>query len=343
MVHLQGPTDRADPTALYGDAQSIIAVALPIPTPASAEPAAETIECQPDPRGSITGAIARHAGGEDYHTVIKRKLHALGHACAQIARRPVLARACVDTAPLLEREAARLAGLGFVGKNTMTIVPGVGSFVLLGELLVDLQIEPDAPLQHDCGSCTACLDACPTGALLAPYQLDARRCVSYLTIERRGPVPRCLRSATGTRVYGCDACQSCCPLNAHSQPIDGAGEPCARPSTGAPDLLHLLQLGSSQFRRLVKGTALRRTGRQQLARNAAIALGNAGDQRAVDPLALALKSHPSSMVRQHAAWALGCLGGSTASASLRHAATCDCEQDVRQEARAALTALDAGG
>ena len=273
--------------------------------------------------------------------MIKRKLHALGQACAHIAGRPILARACVDSAPLLEREAARLAGVGFVGKNTMAIVPEVGSFVLLGELLVDLPIKPDAPLERDCGSCTACLDACPTGALLAPYQLDAGRCVSYLTIEFGGSVPHGLRPAIGTRVYGCDTCQSCCPLNAQSARQSGAEQLRARPWAEAPDLLDLLQLGSSPFRRLVKGTALRRTGRQQLLRNAAIALGNAGDPRAVEPLIVALRSHPSSLVREHAAWALGCLGGSRASASLQQTVNCDCAPGVREEARRALATIGA--
>jgi len=338
MTHLQGSVDRANPTALHPEAQSIIAVALPIPTLASTEPTARAAEQQTDPQGAITGTIARHAGGEDYHTVIKRKLRALGQAIAQIAGRPILARACVDSAPLLEREAARVAGVGFVGKNTMMIVPGVGSYVLLGELLVDLRVEPDAPLQRDCGNCTICLDACPTGALLAPYQLDARRCVSYLTIELGGAIPPDLRSAIGTRVYGCDTCQSCCPMNAQPDGVSGAEQLRARPWAEAPDLLHLLRLGSSQFRRLVKGTALRRTGRQQLLRNAAIALGNTGDQRAVEPLIGVLGSHPSSLVRQHAAWALGCLGGTRAAASLQAAVSCDGDRRVREEAGQALAA-----
>ena len=222
----------------------------------------------------------------------------------------------------------------------MLIVPGLGSFILLGELLLDLAIEPSDPEParvEGCGSCRACLDACPSAAFVEPYVLDARRCVGYLTIEYGGAIPRELRRAVGTRVYGCDVCQDVCPFNASEKPRPVAPELRARRST--LDLIELLNLGSAAYRKLARGTALRRAHRTTLQRNAAIALGNTGEPRAVAPLTRALLEHDKALVRAHSAWALGELHrhwDDAARDALAHAAHSDPDPDVREEARLAL-------
>ncbi len=320
----QGP--RHDPQALLAGARTLVVVALAYPRQAPAG----------DRPGR--GIVARYAGGRDYHRVIKEKLSSLKEQIISLVGRPVLARATVDTAPLLEREAAARAGVGFIAKSTMLIAPGVGSYILLGELLVDVDIAPDAPSESRCGKCTACLSACPTGAFVDPFVLDARRCISYLTIELKGAIPRSLRPLIGTRVFGCDICQEVCPFNASLRPTATAPELTPRPEVARPLLEVMLLRGSAQHRGFVRGTALRHTSRNQLARNAAVALGNAGDPRAVPALARALATHPSPLVRGPAAWALGRLAGSEAQAALCLAQN-DADVGVREEVELALGEL----
>jgi epoxyqueuosine reductase len=320
--------ERADPRSLLPSARTVIAVALPYGGRFVA------LRRGPDDPRALTGRIAAYALGPDYHRVLKDKLLALAEACAALAGRPIESRACVDTAPLLEREAARRAGVGFTGKSTMTIAPGVGTYLLLGELLVDLDLEPSAAIRSACGRCTACLDACPTGAFVGPYELDARRCISYLTIENMGPIPRELRHAVGNRVFGCDECQDVCPFNAREE-RPAAPELTPVPVRAEVGLVELLELGAAAYRRLVRRSAMRRIGREQLKRNAAVALGNSGDSRAVEPLARALRGDPSPLVRAHAAWALGRLGGPEARTALESALH-DTDAEVRDEAARAL-------
>jgi epoxyqueuosine reductase len=327
MAYLAGG-GRGDPAALLAEARTLIVVALahprpPLPLKKASDGAA------------LTGTIAGYARGADYHRVIKAKLAALAERCASFVGRPVLARPACDTAPLLEHEAAARAGVGFTAKSTLTLLPGIGTNVLLGELLVDVEIAPSAPIAPGCGSCRACLDACPTGAFVEPYVLDARRCISYLTIELKGSIPRELRAAIGTRVFGCDACQDACPYNA-GQERPSAPELHPASDGGSAPLVAWLELGSGAYRRLVKGRALSRASRQRLARNAAVALGNGGDRRAVPPLVRALSEHPSELVRSHAAWALGRLGGDAAIAALERACGADPSEEVRNEAALAL-------
>ncbi len=281
---------RRDPGALLAGARTIVSVALAY---AGGAPP------PPEP-GTPRGIVARYARGRDYHMVLKEKLGALAARIAAALEREVAWRACVDTAALLERDAAEAAGVGFVAKNTMLIAPGLGSYVVLGELLLDVEATPTAeePARKRCGECRACLDACPTGAFVDAYVLDARRCISYLTIERRGAIPRELRASIGTRIFGCDVCQEVCPFNAAS-PAGG--------EAGAPELIPLLGLGQNQFRRFVRRTALRRIHRSQLLRNVCVALGNAGDTAAVPALRAAFQKE-GPLVREHAAWALGRLG-----------------------------------
>jgi epoxyqueuosine reductase len=252
--------------------------------------------------GGPRGRIARYARGADYHVVLKDKLRALAAEVTRALGRPIAWRACVDTAPLLERDAAERAGVGFVAKNTLVIAPGAGSWLLLGELVTDVVCAPGEPSPPRCGQCRACLDACPTGAFVDAWTLDARRCISYLTIELVGPIPRELRPLVGDHVFGCDICQEVCPFNA--QAPAGAAELRPRPGYGRPALRRLLGLGAAQFRKWQAKSALRRIHRAQLLRNVAVALGNVGDVEDIAPLARALDEQ-SPLVRAHAAWALG--------------------------------------
>ena len=319
LTYLEHPPDRADPRALLPPVRSVVSVALAH---------ARTAD---DKAGA---GIARYAVGADYHQIVRERLHQLADHAATLARRPVLARICVDTAPLLEHALAQRAGVGFAGRHTLTIVPGAGSYVLLGELLLDLELSVDPPMVTRCGTCTRCLDACPTRAFVAPHVLDARRCISYLTIELKGTIPQQLRRLVGSHVFGCDVCQEVCPYNRSDRapPPDPA---LAEPSPiSRLDLPTLLRLGSAAHRRLTRGTALARVSRARLARNAAVALGNSHDPAAVVPLADALASDPSPLVRVHAAWALGELG-EAGRAHLR-AARRDPDPEVRQEVAASL-------
>lgn len=294
MAHHQ---QRCEPCALLPEAKSLIVVAMRY-----AKPAAIPSANHPQ--------IAAYALGDDYHQVLKVRLQALATQLEHAAGREIRVRACVDSAPLLEREAAARAGVGFQAKSTLTIVPGSGSFVLLGELLTDLEIPESLPESPRCGSCTRCLVACPTKAFVAPYVLDARRCISYLTIEHRGPILRELRPLMGTWVFGCDVCQTVCPFNASKK--EETVVPELRPKLEIPQLSELLMIGSARYRRLVANTALRRMPRAQASRNAAIALGNCanstdteGHQEAIGHLTMAARGHRSPLVRGHAAWALG--------------------------------------
>jgi epoxyqueuosine reductase len=255
--------------------------------------------------GGPSGGIARYARGDDYHMVLRDKLVALAGELAAAAGRPVASRTCVDSAPVLERELAERAGLGFVGKNTVMIIPGVGSWIVLGELLLDVDVDLGGgePMRSRCGTCRACLDACPTQAFVAPHTLDARRCISYLTIESEAEVPVALRPAVGGWIFGCDICQEVCPYN-HG--ATAAPDPALSPRDDghrAPDLIALARAPSNQLRQFVKRTALRRISRAQLLRNVCVALGNLGDARAVPALTARL-ADPSPLVREHAAWAL---------------------------------------
>jgi epoxyqueuosine reductase len=302
MTYLAQPEhirQRAELPSLLATARSLVVVAL----------AYERTDPVP-PAALVRGRIARYARGEDYHMVMRDKLVLLADRLAATLGTPVASRPCVDSAPVLEREWAERGGLGFIAKNTMLIAPGLGSYVVLGELLVDAALTPTAPESPPrprCGSCQACLDACPTRAFTDAYLLDARRCISYLTIEHEGIIERELRPLMGTWVFGCDVCQEVCPFNA------GAGEapdPLLTPRShehALPDLIALAQIGTNQLRQLVKRTALRRITREVLLRNVAVALGNAGASEAI-PALTALLANRSPLVRVHAAWALGRLG-----------------------------------
>ena len=315
MTYLAAPTHiepRADLRTLLATARSLIVVAL----------AYDRVDPVPADR-LLRGRIARYARGEDYHLVMRDKLVAFGDRLAAELGRPIATRPCVDSAPILEREWAERGGLGFVAKNTMVIAPGIGSYVVLGELLVDVELAGSTvePAKPRCGGCRACLDACPTQAFVDAYVLDARRCISYLTIEHHGVIPRELRPAIGTWVFGCDICQEVCPFNTGTG-VDA--DPQLRPRSiehALPDLVALAGRGANQLRRFTRRTALRRVPRDVLLRNVAVALGNTGSSDAI-PALVALVAHRAPLVRGHAVWALGRLG---ATATL--AAACVAETD----------------
>ncbi len=282
----------------------------------------------PDWRERLTGRVAAYALGEDYHLHLAEKLERLAAFVRYCGSRATQVH--VDGGPLVERHLARRAGLGWYGYNTMLLHPDFGSTSLLGCLLTDLPIPADTePVADRCGTCRSCVSACPTGALDRGPTIDARSCVSYLTIELRGPIPSELRSRIGNWVFGCDDCQDVCPWNdVESPPVT--------PAAARPSLVGLLSMGEDEFHATYSGTALARPKRRGLARNAAVALGNSANQAAVAPLERALAEHDEPLVRTHAAWALGELGGEQAARSLLRAETHDPTPPVRRAAGAAL-------
>ena len=248
------------------------------------------------------GYVARYAVGRDYHRLMRRRLQRLADHIAD-AIGPFLYRAFTDSAPVMEKPLASQAGLGWIGKHTNLINKNAGSFFFIGELYTDLPLPVDGPVTDHCGECSRCITACPTGAIVGPYQLDARRCISYLTIELKGSIPIELRASIGNRIFGCDDCQLVCPWNRFSQPTEEIGF-ALNPQFAAPPLVSLLAWDEDQFLRNTSGTALRRITHEQWLRNVAVAIGNGPrDQAALNVLTDRL-AHPSPMVREHVVWAL---------------------------------------
>ena len=305
---------------------------------------------QEDPPGvpadPARGVIARYARGQDYHGAIKKRLLELHRWIEASVEGPVEGRVYVDTGPILEREMALRAGVGWFGKNTMLIHPKRGSYFFLGLLLLDLDLDADAPFEEDhCGTCRSCLDACPTGALLgrdasgAPV-MDAPRCISYLTIEHRGPIPVELRPLMGNRVYGCDICQEVCPWNERfARPAEEEAYR-AREGLDGPSLVELadklLSLDDEEFRQVFRDSAIKRAKRAGLLRNVCVALGNWGDAEAVPVLVRAL-TDGEALVRGHAAWALGRVGTREARESLLEMPKEEANGWVRQEIADAIS------
>ncbi len=270
---------------------------------------------QPSDPGAPRGRVARYAWGLDYHDMLKDKLWALHAYVQERLDRPVEARALVDTARIVDRAVAQRAGLGWYGKNTNILNRERGSWVLLGELLLDVELPPDEAVKTHCGSCARCMPACPTGALIAPGVLDNNRCISYLTIELRGPIPRDMRLLIGDWVFGCDICQEVCPVNHKATP---GNHPEFAPTQGigpSPSLIQLLDITEDEFKARFRHSPVKRAKWAGLRRNVAVALGNIGDPAAIPALVRALYSEPA-LVRGHAAWALGRIGGDEAEAAL---------------------------
>jgi epoxyqueuosine reductase len=337
MAYLARPeavARRADPARILPGVRSVVVVAANYYTVSLPR------ELRDDPG---RGVISSYAWGADYHDLLTPRLDQLAAFIEAEMDQPVAHRSYVDTGPVLERELAACAGVGFVGKNTNLIHPRLGSWLFLGELLLAVELRPVVSVlpglrsdaEGTCGDCTRCLDACPTGALVAPYVLDAQRCLSYLTIELKGPVPRDLRPLVGNRVFGCDICQEVCPWNRRfaRRTAEAAFQPW--PDGIAPRLLDLLALDEEGFRRRFLGSPVKRAKRRGLLRNVAVALGNGGDRAAVPALVEVLRD-PEPLIRGHAAWALWRLGTGEARRGLEAALRVEEEAWVREEIAAAL-------
>jgi epoxyqueuosine reductase len=321
----------ADPRRATPEARSVIALAFPHPqdVPAPARGGGQG--------GGPRGRIAAYALGGDYHEVLLERMQPL---LMMLRERGHVAKTYVDHGWMLDRAAAARAGLGWLGKNTNLLVPGVGSSVLLSEIVTSAELEPDRPVKKTCGGCDACMRVCPTGALIEPGVLDNRRCISFWTIEHRGVIPLDMRPLIGDWIFGCDLCQEICPVNVSPRaaaPDVEALEAFGPTIDARPRLEELLGLDEEGFRARFRNSAVWRTRRSGLLRNVCVALGNIADRTSVPALAAALRD-VEPLVRGHAAWALGRLGGAAARAQLDQALRRETDAWVRDECELALQA-----
>ena len=283
---------RLDPQRVLPGAATIITLATSYAAPTAAEP-----------NSTGTGVVARYARHTDYHDVLGEVLKELNEFIIQLGGGDTRALWYVDTGPLLVRDLAGRAGLGFAGKHTNLISRRLGNWFFLSEIITTLAVAPDAPEHNHCGTCSRCLAACPTNAITAPFQLDARRCISYLTIELKGSIPVELRPAIGNRIYGCDDCLAVCPWNRFAK-TGRLMQAHARPDLDQPDLLELLRLDDPGFKARFAGTPILRTKRRGLLRNVCVALGNTGTAAALPALDQAT-SDSEPLIAEHAQWAIG--------------------------------------
>lgn len=284
---------RTSISAVVPEARSVIACAMVYNTP---QPRTHEIT---DPR---KGWISRYAWGDDYHDVLRQRLEDLLVFIRKQSREPVIGRIYVDTGPVVDRVVAKYAGIGWFGKNTCLLNEEFGSWFFLGEIITNLELDYDSPVPDRCGSCRRCIDACPTGALLEPYVLDSRRCISYLTIELRGPIPESLRPQMGQHVFGCDICQDVCPWNEEAPTTkEGSFQP--RAGFVAPDLEDLAELDAQAFSARFRRNPIRRAKWRGLLRNVAVAMGNSGLQ-SFRPVLKRLSRLSDDLVAEHARWAL---------------------------------------
>lgn len=322
----------ANPLLLHPTAKSIISVGIPYYRSDIAPPA----------DGILRGRIARYAWGRDYHKTLKQRMEAFRVVLEEAHGRPIEARLLVDTARIVDRAVAARSGLGWYGKHTNIIVPHHGSFVMLGEMLVDIELPPDEPLRHNCGSCAICINRCPTGAITEPYRINAPDCISFQTIEQRGSIPMHLRARMGNWVFGCDICQDVCPYTGAARSLfDDAFAP-ASPDNAFPSLAWLLEMDEAAFRATYSGTAVTRTKRSGLARNGAIAIGNSGSIDHLPVLAKTLQAHDLPLVREHAAWAVGALGSERGQDILRMSMKIERDEAVLVALHSAALQLDRG-
>ena len=318
---------RRDPRELVPWAVSIISVGMNYYSGYS----------RPVESSESRGWISRYAWGDDYHNLMKGKLEALLESIGQFHDGNIQGKAFVDSGPVLERDFAGIAGLGWIGKNTHLISPKKGSWFFLGELFVDLPLAYDRPIRDRCGRCDLCLKACPTGAFVGPYVLDARRCISYLTIELKDWMPRSLRPLVGNHIFGCDICQEVCPYNVKALPT---AEIAFQPRSGlhAPELIAFLSLSEAEFRQRFRASPILRAKRRGFLRNVAVALGNLKALDAVPALIRSLDDE-ESVVRGHVAWALGQIGAQTALDPLHRRLRAENDANVQEELRQAIGIL----
>ena len=319
---------RRDPQALAPWAVSVVSVGMNYYTP----------HPRPEPNSETKGWISRYAWGDDYHDLMKRRLESLLARIRELCGDSVEGSAFVDSGPVLERDFAGIAGLGWIGKNTHLISPKKGSWFFLGELFLSIALDYDRPIRDRCGKCELCLKACPTGAFVGPYILDARRCISYLTIELKGWMPRHLRPLVGIHIFGCDICQEVCPYNVKAQATaEAAFGP--RPGLYAPQLIPLLSLTDAEFRTRFRGSPILRAKRRGFLRNVAVALGNIGSVEAAAALIHSLDDE-EPLVRGHAAWALGKIGTAEALSGLRRRLSIEEDAHVKAEIQEAMSDAD---
>jgi epoxyqueuosine reductase len=325
MDYLQRSEElRRNPQTLMPWAVSVVSVGMNYFTPFG----------RPEVSGETNGWISRYAWGDDYHDVMKSRLEKLLEFVRDGHDGWVEGRVFVDSGPVLERDFAGVAGIGWIGKNTHLISPEKGSWFFLGELFLSLSLAYDQPIRERCGKCELCLRACPTGAFVGPHVLDARRCISYLTIELKGSIPLHLRPLIGNHIFGCDICQEICPYNVKAL---RSAEPSFAPREGlyAPDLIPLLSLTAEEFRIRFRNSPIRRTKRRGLLRNVAVALGNLKSREAVPALVRALDDE-EALVRGHVAWALGRIGTAEAIVGLQKRRLLETDNGVNDEIEAAL-------
>jgi len=284
---------RRDPQLVLPGARTVITLAVNYGGP----------NPKPETWGPNSGTIARYAQHADYHDVLANPLRELARFVAELSGADMRSLWYVDTGPILEREFAQRSGIGFVGKHTNVISRRFGNWILIAEILTLLDLEPDEPEKNHCGKCTRCITACPTNAITAPFRLDARLCISYLTIELKGPIPVELRPAIGNRIFGCDDCLAACPWNRFAREGKLMRQH-ARATLNTPGLLELLALDDAQFKASFAGTPILRAKRRGLLRNVCVALGNVAGQEALPALERAAED-PEPLIAEHARWAMG--------------------------------------
>ena len=329
----------ASPQELLPGARSIICLGLNYFTEDQSLVESDTGDRHFQDDGSqLVGKIARYARGRDYHRVMKRKMRALVEDLSLQLNSEISARWYVDDGPMLDRAAAARAGLGWFGKNTNILSSELGSWIFLGQIITDLELEPDIPVKKTCGNCVSCIDACPTGAIVAPYVIDNARCISYQTIENRGAIPRDIRPLMLDWVFGCDICQEVCPVNRKETPTRESEF--GRRGLAFADLVEMLELTEDQFRARFAGTPIMRARHAGMQRNACVALGNLKNPEAVPALTGALNTG-DPLVRSHAAWALGETGNGEAVAALQGAQKKEDDPEVLEEISLALNKCSA--
>jgi epoxyqueuosine reductase len=331
---------RADPRLILPECRSILVLGMRYRDPRERQNISSEDFQGDEPRGRV----AAYAWGDDYHDIFPEKLKALVSFIETEVGEPVPNRWYTDTGPILERDLAQLAGLGWAGKNTCLIDPESGSYYLLAEILLGVELPPDPPIVTDhCGTCTRCLEACPTSCILPDRTLDAGRCISYLTIELKGPIPEDLRTQMGNWVFGCDICQEVCPWNERfSGPLQ-TDRLSARTEVPSPNLREELSITPEEFNRKFKGSPVKRAKRRGYLRNVAVALGNTGRPEVIPALEKVLLEESEPLVRRHAAWALGRIGGRSALEALNKAGIVEGDPSVIEEIRSAREYLGSDG